>query len=134
MAEQTIVVYKKFYSDLLEADLLTDGLIKELQGINLFTDHHKNELEACDTQRARIQFVLDHIVEPDLKGGETKLFDILLKVMEISNDTDLIVLAKEMKIMYNSVPNLPVESDDEPDLTTEDSKKMYYNIRTVQRV
>ena len=87
-------------------------------------DHHKNELETCDTQRARIQFVLDHIIEPDLKGGETKSLDILLKVMEKSNDTDLIVLAKEMKIMHNSVPNLPLESSDEPDLTTEDSKKV----------
>ena len=123
MAEQAIAVYKKFYSDLLEADLLIDSLTKGLQSINLFTDHHKNELEACDTQRAKIQYVLDRIIEPDLKDGETRSFDVLLKIMEKSYETDLILIAKEMRIMNNSVPILPVESCDEQDLDTEDSKK-----------
>ena len=113
MADQAINVYKKFYPDLLEADLPIDKLTKQLENIKLFTDHDRNELGACDTLTARVQYVLDHMIEPNLKSGSTQALDILLNVMEESDNTDLILLAKEMKIMYNSVPNDLDESIDE---------------------
>ena len=124
MVEQAIYVYKKFYLDLREGDLPIDSLTKELQNIDLFTDHDRNELGACDTQMARAHYILDHMIEPSLKSGITKGFDVLLKVMEESGNTDLMLLTKEMKIMYNSVPNDLVESIDgspEQNLTTEKS-------------
>ena len=121
MVEQAINVYKKFYPDLLKADLPIDSLTEQLQNINLFTDHHKNELGACDAQ-----YVLDHVIEPSLKSGNTEAFNVLLKVMEEHDNTDLTLLAKEMKIMYNSVPNDTVESVDgspDPNPTADSSKE-----------
>lgn len=126
MAEHANDVCKKFHPDLLEADLSIDSLTKELQNINLFTDDHVKELEACGgTQSARIQYILDHVIEPSLKSGTTKSFDIFLKVMEESDDSDLILLAKEMKILYNSTPSSLTELNDEssePNSITESSK------------
>lgn len=133
MADQAINVYKKFYPDLLEVDLPIDSLTKQLENINLFTDHDRNELGTCDTQMTRAQYVLDHMIKPSLNSGSTRAFNVLLNVMEESDNTDLILLAKEMKIMYNSVPNNLDESLDDYDesidespeqnLTTENSEK-----------
>lgn len=115
MAEQANDVYKKFHPDLLEADLPIESLIKQLQDISLVTDDHMKELEACDTQTTRIQYVLDRLIESNLKTGDTKSFTVLMKVMEESDDADLILLAKEMKIMCNAVPNDLNESNDRSD-------------------
>ena len=113
MADQAINVYKKFYPELLEADLPIDNLMKQLQNIKLFTDHDRNELGACDTQTTRAQYIVDHMIKPSINSGSTQAFDVLLNVMEESDNTDLILLAKEMKIMYNSVPNDLDEALDE---------------------
>ena len=107
-------VYKKFYPNLLEAQLPLDSLSKQLQNINLFDDQHVKELEACDSPTARTKYILDHVIESSLKSGNIEPFDILLKIMKESDNADLILLAKEMKILYNSVPNNCTYSSDEP--------------------
>ena len=114
MAEQADDVYKKFYPDLLEAELPIDSLSKQLQSINLFDDQCVKELEACDTPTARTKYILDHVIESSLKSGNTEPFDVLLKVMKESDNADVILFAKEMKILYNSVPNDFTDSSNQP--------------------
>ena len=126
MAEQADNVYKKFYPNLLEADLPIDSLTTQLQSINLFDDQHVKELEACDTPSAKTKYILDHVIESSLRSGNAKPFDVLLEVMKEGDNTNLISLAKEMKILYNSVPNNSTESSDEPpdaNPVTDSSKK-----------
>ena len=114
MAEQADNVCKKFYPNLLEADLPINSLTTQLQSINLFDDQCVKELEACDTPTAKTKYILDHVIESSLRSGNAKPFDVLLEVMKEGDNADLILLAKEMKILYNSVPNNSTESSDEP--------------------
>ena len=81
MVEQARDVYEKFYPNLLEADMPIENLIKELQNIDLFTNHHVKELEDKQTQATKIKYVLDHI-KSSLESGnaKSKPFTILLKI------------------------------------------------------
>ena len=79
-------------------------MIGELYTNNLLPGDHMPKVESLSTSKAKAQHFLDEVIKPSLKIGYTEQFDILINIMESSDNGMLKFLAQEIR---ECLPDLP---------------------------
>lgn len=88
-------VFTKFYVRLTELPI--NDIIGELYANNLLPGDHKSKVKSLSTPKDKAQHFLDEVIQPSLKIGYTEQFDILISIMESSDNGTLKHLAKEIR-------------------------------------
>ena len=85
-----------------------DSLLNHLFSKQLLSGAQKDRLRDIPTNRERVKYFLDEVVERGLKIGFMDQFDEVLAVMANSDDPTVKFLAKEMMKSRGNVPPKPI--------------------------
>ena len=96
MTKNSKEVFKEFYPKLLEI-LPVDCIILHFYSKRLLSSAHKGKLDSLSTNKERIKYFLDEVIEPSLKIGYVDQFDEMLAIMMKSDDPAVKFLANEIK-------------------------------------
>ena len=107
MEKTNLDIFKEFYPKLLEI-LPVDSLLNHLFSKQLLSGAQKDRLRDIPTNRERVKYFLDEVVERGLKIGFMDQFDEVLAVMANSDDPTVKFLAKEMMKSRGNVPPKPI--------------------------
>ena len=77
-------------------ELQINDMIGELYTNNLLPGDHMPKVELLSTSKEKAEHFLDEVIKPSLKIGYTEQFDILINIMESSDNGMLKFLAQEI--------------------------------------
>ena len=98
MAAKLKEVFQRFYVELVRALPINDAVfVAKLYSYQLLDHDLKSEIEALTTTIEKSQHFLDKSIYPSIDTDDHKRFDNLLIVMETSDDTSVIELAKMIR-------------------------------------
>lgn len=103
MTKNSKEVFKDFYPKLLEI-VPVDCIIPHFYSKRLLSSVHKGKLDSLSTNKERIKYFLDEVIEPSLKIGYVDQFDEMLAIMMKSDDPAVKFLANEIKNLVRSHP------------------------------
>ena len=109
MEKTNLDIFKEFYPKLLEI-LPVDSLLNHLFSKQLLSGAQKDTLRDIPTNRERVKYFLDEVVERGLKIGFMDQFDEVLAVMANSDDPPVKFLANAMMKSRGNVP--PILNDE----------------------
>ena len=89
--------FKEYYVNLLEV-LPMNLLGSTLYSKKLLSEDHKKRIDHLSTQKQKAQYLLDHVVNPGLNVGYTKLFAEMIEIMESSDDPVVKHVAEKIKM------------------------------------
>ena len=106
--EEAKSVITKYYAELIEV-LPIDDLLEHFDAKKLLSRNHKAKVQSLSTRKEKTQYFLDEVIKPGLSVGYMEQFNIMITVMETSDDPVVRYLMKQVQEFAQGVS--PSSSD-----------------------
>ena len=91
-------VFKKFYSEFTKVlPMISNDLVTKLYSDKLLSGNHKRRIDSLPTDEEKTEYFLNKVIKPGLEIKYTKLFDGMLGVMTMSDDSTINYLVDEIQ-------------------------------------